>query len=53
MTAEIFEPGILNPGEEMVIEAKVNPVIGLSTSNMVVTSTPSGIPASINFPGYS
>ena len=53
MTAEVFEPGILNPGEEMVIEAKVNPVVGLATSNMVVTSTPTGVPASINFSGYS
>ena len=53
LTAEVFEPGILNPGEEMVIEAKVNPVVGLATANMVVTSTPSGVPASINFSGYS
>jgi len=48
-TAEVFEPGILNPGEEMVIGAKVNPLVGLGTTNLVVTSTPSGIPASIGF----
>ena len=49
LTAEAFEPGILNPGEEMVIEVKVNPTVGTGTTNLVVTSTPSGIPASISF----
>ena len=49
LTAEVFEPGILNPGEEMVIEAKVNPIVGTGTTNLVVTSTSSGIPASISF----
>jgi hypothetical protein len=49
LTAEVFEPGILNPGEELVIEAKLNPPVGVGTTNLVVTSTPSGIPASITF----
>jgi len=49
LTAEVFEPGILNPGEEMIIEAKVAPAVGTSTTNLVVASTPSGIPASISF----
>ena len=53
LTAEVFEPGILNPGEEIVIEAKVNPQVGIGTSNLIVTSTPSGIPASIGFSGFS
>jgi len=49
LTAEVFEPGILNPGEELVIEAKVSPATGVGTNNLIVTSTPSGIPASIAF----
>ena len=49
LTAEVFEPGILNPGEEMVIEAKLDPPVGVGTTNLVVTSTPSEIPASITF----
>lgn len=49
MTAEVFEPGILNPGEEMVIEAKVSPATGVGTTNLLIASTPSGIPASIIF----
>ncbi|MFC1869711.1 hypothetical protein ACFLYE_00395 [Chloroflexota bacterium] len=48
-TAEVFEPGILNPGEEIVIRAKLNPAVGVDTTNLVVTSTPNGIPASISF----
>lgn len=48
-TAEVFEPGILNPGEEMVIEAKLSPAVGAGTTNLAVISTPSGIPASIAF----
>ena len=48
--AETFEPGILNPGEEVRIEAKLNPPVGAGTTNLVVVSTPNGIPASIAFP---
>ena len=52
-TAEVFEPGILNPGEEMVIKAKLSPSVGEETTNMVVVSTPNGIPASTSFSGYT
>lgn len=48
-TSEVFEPGILNPGEEMVIEAKLNPSVGDNTTNLMVVSTPNGIPTSITF----
>ncbi len=50
---EVFEPGILNPGEEIVIEAKLDPSVGQGTTNLVVVSTPNGIPVSISFPGYT
>ena len=52
-TAEAFEPGILNPGEEMIVEAKLIPFVAENTTNLVVISTANGIPASIGFTGYS
>lgn len=53
--AEVFEPNILNPGERIVIRAKLSPAVGTSTTNLVVISTPNGVPASIVFqrPGGS
>ncbi len=48
-TPEVFEPGILNPGEEMVIEAELNPRVGKETTNDVIISTPNGVLASISF----
>ncbi len=53
LTAEAFEPGILNPGEEMVIEAKLNPPVGEETANLAVISTANGVPVSVQFTGYT
>jgi len=50
-TEETFEPGILNPGEEMVIEAKLNPDVGAGTTNFVAISTANGISATTTFSG--
>lgn len=41
---EVFEPNILNPGENIRIRAVVNPVVGRDTTNLVVIATPNGIP---------
>ncbi len=49
LTAEVFEPGILSPGEEMVIDAQLSPSVKNNTSGDVVISTPNGVPASISF----
>lgn len=46
---ESFEPNILNPGETIELEAKLNPAAGVNTTNLVVIATPNGIPASIDF----
>jgi len=46
---EAFEPNVLNPGETIRIRAQLDPVVGAGTTNMVVISTPNGIPASISF----
>lgn len=51
-TPEAFEPGILNPMEELVIEARMKPPVGEDTTNLIVITTPNGIPASISFAGY-
>ena len=46
---EAFESNIVNPGEEVRIQAKLNPAVGPGTTNLVVVSTPSGVPASTAF----
>ena len=46
---EIFEPGVLNPKEQIMIRAQLNPSVGAGTTNMVVISTPNGISASTYF----
>ena len=45
-TAEIFEPGILNPGEELVMQIQVMPTVGMTTTNLLSLSTNNGIRAS-------
>lgn len=47
-TPEIFEPGILNPGEEVVIRARVSPPVE-EQETMMVVSTPNGVVTSITF----
>ena len=41
--AEVFEPNVFNPGEQMMIRGQLNPPVGVGTTNMVVVSTPSGV----------
>jgi flagellar protein FlaF len=50
-TNDVFEPGILNPGEEMQILVRVNPVVGVGTTNKAVVSTESGITVETLFAG--
>jgi hypothetical protein len=47
--AEVFEPNVLNPKEQMMIRAQLAPQVGNNTTNMVVVATPSGITASAYF----
>ena len=44
--AEAYEPGILNPGEEMVLALRLSPTIGLTTTNRATIVTANGISAS-------
>ena len=46
---EEYEPGVLNPGEQMMITIKLDPAVGAGTTNMVVIGTPSGVTASTHF----
>ena len=50
---EVFEPGIFNPDEEMVIESKIDPPVGPGTTNLVSITTPNGVTVSKTFTGYS
>jgi hypothetical protein len=50
---EFFEPGIVNPEEELVILAKLNPLPGDNTTGEIIVSTPNGIQDSISFNNYS
>ena len=42
-TAELHEPNVLNPGEEMIIRANISPAIPTQTDNQVTIATPNGI----------
>ncbi|MDD5093382.1 MAG: hypothetical protein PHV74_03245 [Dehalococcoidia bacterium] len=48
---EMLEPGILNPGEEMIIQLQVIPAIGANTTNQVIISAPNGVSTSAIFAG--
>jgi hypothetical protein len=48
-TAEVFDPQILNPGEEMVIEISVSYTISTSSTSLATVATPNGIVATMAF----
>ena len=48
-TAEVFDPGIFNPDEEMVLLLKVNPIVGTPNANMVTVATYNGVSATATF----
>jgi archaeal flagellar protein FlaF len=43
ISPDVFEPGILNPGEELTIQAKLSPTVGTGTTNWATVATPNGI----------
>ncbi|MBI2910847.1 MAG: hypothetical protein HYY05_01800 [Chloroflexi bacterium] len=47
--AEVFQPGILDPAEEMKIKVKPSPPLGPSTNNWIVIATPNGVSTSALF----
>jgi len=46
---EAVDPGIFDPGEEMVMTISVSPSVGTSTTNIATVATPNGIAASTVF----
>ena len=50
-TNEVYEPGILNPGEVVFIRARLSPAVGSKTTNMLTVSTANGVAASAQFEG--
>jgi len=48
-TSEVFDPGILNPGEEIVLQVGVSPAVGTGTTNLATAATPNGITATAVF----
>lgn len=50
-TDDVFEPGILNPGEQVEIIVRVNPVVGAGTTNKAVVSSEFGITIQTMFAG--
>jgi len=48
-TPEVFDPGILNPGEEVELLINVPDVVGTGTVNQATISTPNGVTASTIF----
>lgn len=52
LSPEIFDPGILDPDEEMIIQCQLNPPAGLNTTNLISISTPNGVKATKTFTGY-
>lgn len=49
LTPEVFEPGILNPDEEMVIQARLLPSVAVTSTNLITLNTLNGISASSHF----
>lgn len=47
--SEVFEPGILNPGEEIVLQVQLQPSVGLTTTNMLTLSANNGFSTSTFF----
>ena len=48
-TPDVFDPGILNPGEQAWFHLKLNPKVGAATNNWVVMSTPNGVTTQVVF----
>lgn len=50
-TNDAFEPGILNPGESVEINIRVNPPVGTGTTNRAVIGTENGVTMQTLFAG--
>jgi hypothetical protein len=46
---EVFEPNVLNHGEQVMLRARLDPAAGSGTTNMVVVAAPNGVTVSTYF----
>ena len=44
--SDTFEPGVLNPGETLEVQIRINPTMGPGTTGWVIVSTENGITVS-------
>lgn len=51
-TPEVFDPGIFDPDEEMVIESRLDPPVEPGSVNWVLITTPNGVTVSKTFTGW-
>jgi hypothetical protein len=42
-TPEIFDPGVLDPGELMIVSVMLNPAVGSGETCRITISTPNGV----------
>lgn len=49
MMVEVYEPGILNPDESMIIQAILTPTVAMTTTNRITINTENGVSASAHF----
>lgn len=49
LTPEVYEPGILNPGEEIVVRLKLFPIVSINTTNLVTIAVANGVGQSAIF----
>jgi hypothetical protein len=49
LTAEVFDPGIVNPAEEFIVRAELSPSISTPTTNTVTLAVANGVKASTQF----
>jgi hypothetical protein len=49
---EVFEPGIFNTDEQMVLEIQIDPIVHKDSTNQVLVTTPNGVTVSKSFTGF-
>ncbi len=49
LTSEVYDPGVLNPGEEVVVRLNITPAIPTSTDNLVSIATSNGVTVTVPF----
>ena len=48
---EVYEPGILNPGEELLVRVRLAPAVGTGTTNFITFGVANGVTLSASFVG--